>query len=171
MTRPKVLCLITVRKRSCGKVMFLHLSVSHSVHKGGVCLSACWDTHTSPGRHPPARHPPGQTPSLDRHPTGQTHTPSRRPLQWTVRILLECFLVWNEWGYYQYYACPMLCMITLLYWAFTTQNIVWCILYMECVQCYAWGPFVLSRVPPISQKVPKIDLFHRNLPCGPNQTA
>ena len=26
---------ITGRKRSCGKVMFLHLSVSHSVHNGG----------------------------------------------------------------------------------------------------------------------------------------
>ena len=26
--------------------MFLHLSVSHSVHRGGVCPSACWDTHT-----------------------------------------------------------------------------------------------------------------------------
>ena len=24
--------IITARKRSCGKVMFLHLSVSHSVH-------------------------------------------------------------------------------------------------------------------------------------------
>ena len=29
------LTVITVRKRSCGKVMFLHLSVSHSVHRGG----------------------------------------------------------------------------------------------------------------------------------------
>ena len=28
---------ITARNSSCGKVMFLHLSVSHSVHKGGVC--------------------------------------------------------------------------------------------------------------------------------------
>ena len=26
--------IITVRKRSCGKVMFLHLSVSHSLHRG-----------------------------------------------------------------------------------------------------------------------------------------
>ena len=58
--------------------MFLHLSVSHSVHRRGVCLSACWDTHP-PGRHPP----PGQTPP----------SPNRRPLQRMVRILLECFLV------------------------------------------------------------------------------
>ena len=27
------------------KVMFLHLSVSHSVTGGGVCLSACWDIY------------------------------------------------------------------------------------------------------------------------------
>ena len=49
--------IFTVRKWSCGKVMFLHLSVSHSVHGGGgrcipACTgqtplpSACWDTHT-----------------------------------------------------------------------------------------------------------------------------
>ena len=44
------------------QVMFLHLSVSHSVHRG-VCLSACWDTH-NPGQTPPwadtllGRHPP-----------------------------------------------------------------------------------------------------------------
>ena len=31
--------------------MFLHLSVSHSVW-GGLCLSACWDTHT-PGQTSP----------------------------------------------------------------------------------------------------------------------
>ena len=35
--------------------LFLPLSVSHSVHRGGVCLSTCLDTH------PPGRHPPGQT--------------------------------------------------------------------------------------------------------------
>ena len=29
--------IITVHNSICGKVMFLHLSVSHSVHKGGVC--------------------------------------------------------------------------------------------------------------------------------------
>ena len=31
-----------VRKRSCWKVMFLHLSVSHSVHRGGVYPSMQW---------------------------------------------------------------------------------------------------------------------------------
>ena len=44
-----------------GKVMFLYLSVSHTVRgEGGVCPITCWDTHP-PGRHPQGRHPPGQT--------------------------------------------------------------------------------------------------------------
>ena len=64
------------------------------------------------GRYPPGRHPPGQTyPSADtprQTPSpGQTlprqttprqtppspHPSSRQPLQWTLRILLECILV------------------------------------------------------------------------------
>ena len=93
-------CFVTVRKRSCGKVMFLHLSVSHSVHRGG-------EVYTPPGRHPSGQthKPPGQTPPLARHtphlgrhchpqppPPGRPTTP-RQPLQRTVRILLECILV------------------------------------------------------------------------------
>ena len=76
--------------------MFLHLSVSHSVHRGDVCPSAWWDTHT-----PLCRHPPGQTSpwtdtrqadtSLGGHP--QADTPSRWLLLQTVHILLECILV------------------------------------------------------------------------------
>ena len=73
--------LFTVRKRSCGKVMFLHLSVSHSVHRGGGAVI-----------HPPGRHNPPRP-------------PSRRPLQRTVRILLECFLVYY---YYQFCISRML---------------------------------------------------------------
>ena len=65
------LLIFTVLKRSCGKGMFLHPSQSCCSRGGGVCLSACWDTpHSS-----------------------WPDTPSRRPLQRTVRILLECFLV------------------------------------------------------------------------------
>ena len=54
----------TARKRSCRKVMFLHLSVSHSV-RGGVFLA-----ETSPERDAP---------------------PVRK--ERAVRILLECILV------------------------------------------------------------------------------
>ena len=33
--------IVTVRKRSCGKVMFSHLSVSHSVHRGACMVGVC----------------------------------------------------------------------------------------------------------------------------------
>ena len=61
----KVVAVITVRKRSCGKVMFLHLSVSHSV--GGGSLPQCM----------------------------LEYTPGRWLLLRTVCILLECILVVN----------------------------------------------------------------------------
>ena len=75
--------------------MFLHLSVSHSVHMGG-CLPQCMLEYNLPGQipPPPGQIPPGQTPTLGRHPRADTPPPTgRRPLQQTVRILLECFLV------------------------------------------------------------------------------
>ena len=61
-------------QRSCGRVMFLHLSV---ILFTGGCIPACTWTDSPPGRHPP----------------GQTPPPRRRLLQWMVRILLECILV------------------------------------------------------------------------------
>ena len=70
--------IFTARKRSCGKVLFLHQSVSHSVHRGmsafgsGVCIPL--------GTHPntPLGHThPGHTPPVEianeaggMHPTG-----------------------------------------------------------------------------------------------------
>ena len=66
-----------------------------------------------PGRHPPGQtspvqcmlwctHPPGHTPQADTPwvdtlplPSACLDTSPQRPLQCTVRILLECFLVWN----------------------------------------------------------------------------
>ena len=62
-------CITTVRKRSCRKVMFLYLSVSHSVHGGGASDSV-YAGIPLPGRHTipldrhspwadaPGRHPP-----------------------------------------------------------------------------------------------------------------
>ena len=64
-------CIFTARKRSCGKVMFLHLSVSHSVHRGGLCMMSLPVWQTNP---PPDRHPRGQ----------REHSKER-----AVRILLE----------------------------------------------------------------------------------
>ena len=40
-------CVFTVRKRSCGKVKFLHLSFSHSVHRGAcVARGRVWQGGT-----------------------------------------------------------------------------------------------------------------------------
>ena len=61
-----MVCIFTVRGQSCGKVMFLHLSVSHSVHGG--CLPQCMLGYT-PGRHPPGQTPPGRTPPWKTPPT------------------------------------------------------------------------------------------------------
>ena len=117
--------LITGRNEVVAKVIFLHLSVIHSVHREeGVCPSACWDTTPpdqadtppGPGRHAPPRDqadtpqtrqtPPWtrQTPpGPGRHPPGpgRTPLPPRSRLQhtvyeWPVRILLECILVRNH---------------------------------------------------------------------------
>ena len=50
-------------RRSCGKVMFSHMSVI--LFTGGcVCPSACWHTHT-PRQTPQADTPPVQTPRAD----------------------------------------------------------------------------------------------------------
>ena len=77
--------LITGRNEVVTKVIFLHLSVSHSVCRGG--LSACWDTTTLPRRppcqgdphhqgDPPPRRPPlyQGDPPLPRRPPVQAHT-------------------------------------------------------------------------------------------------
>ena len=57
---------ITVGKRSCGKVMFLHLSVSYSIH-GGVSAPVHAGIHTPPGQTPPWQ---TATAADGMHPTG-----------------------------------------------------------------------------------------------------
>ena len=86
--------IITVRNSSCGKIMFSQACVKNSV-QGGV--------HPLPprqtGRHPLGRppHPLGRHPPPGRHlPPPQGRSLLRRPLQRTVRILLECILVFND---------------------------------------------------------------------------
>ena len=90
--------IITARKRSCGKVMFLHLYVSPSIHAGGLCMMSLlvWlpgplfllgvsvsgpiflpggladidlpQTEIPLDRDPPDRDPPGQRPPDQRPP-------------------------------------------------------------------------------------------------------
>ena len=64
--------------------MFSQACVTNSVHRGrGRCT-------------PPEADTPRETPQVDTPspPSGQTPLPIRRPLQQTVRILLECILVY-----------------------------------------------------------------------------
>ena len=69
-------------QRSCGKVMFLHVSVILST---GGCLSTWAD-------------PPGQTPLLDRHPRTRQTPPTRQTPLYSGHCsgLLECILVSNN---------------------------------------------------------------------------
>ena len=88
---------ITIHKQSCGKVMFLHLSMILGRHP--------------PGKHLPCRQPPGQTPL---HPQEDTHPPGKTPLgrhppppgdgycsrwyasYWNAFLLLPANVVWGK---------------------------------------------------------------------------
>ena len=81
--------LITVRKRSCGKVIFSQACVKNSVHRGQVYTppgrhswqTPVWADTTPPGQtpHPWADSPQADTP-LGRHPW--TDTPGQNPTLW-----------------------------------------------------------------------------------------
>ena len=91
-------------QRSCEGYVFT--LVCHSVHRGGVCLSECWDTTTPREQAPPQEQAPlDQVPPGTRHPPRTRHPPGpgtppppgqRQLLLRTVRILLECILVQNK---------------------------------------------------------------------------
>ena len=70
------LLIITARKRSCGNVMFLHVSVILFI-EGGSAI------------HPPGPPPPEGTGDQ----TGSDIIPPQKPQKRAVHILLECFLV------------------------------------------------------------------------------
>ena len=70
------------RKRSCGKVMLLHLSVSHSVHSGrGLPTHPCRQTWGEGLGRPRGCRPPWM------------QTFPGYVNKWAVRILLECIPV------------------------------------------------------------------------------
>ena len=58
-------------QRSCGQGN-IFTPVCHSVHGGGVCLSACWDTTPPPSRPPEQSPPPSRPPSEQTPPGKQT---------------------------------------------------------------------------------------------------
>ena len=85
---------------------YVFTGICNSVHRG--CVADTYWADSSPGRHTPLARPPSApcmlryTPPAQRM-LGYTHPPlsacwdapslPRRPLQWTLRILLECVLV------------------------------------------------------------------------------
>ena len=60
--------MFTVRKQSCGKVMFSQACVNNSMHRRRRCTQGEVGRHVT-GQTPPAGRHPRQA---DRHPTGQT---------------------------------------------------------------------------------------------------
>ena len=82
--------IITVRKRSNGKVMFLHLSVSHSVHRREGCVYPCvhWGKHL-PGQTPPVQCMLGYTPHCPVHAGIHTPLPSAC---WDTHLTAQCML-------------------------------------------------------------------------------
>ena len=97
------LSYIITSRNEVGARLCFHRYVWFCSQRGGVCLSACWDT-TPQADPPPSRHPLEQTPQC-RHPPEQTppgaDTPRQSMLGDTVnaravRILLECNLVFNR---------------------------------------------------------------------------
>ena len=59
--------------------MFLHLSVSHSVHREGMSASVHAGIHPSGADSPPGQTSLGQTPLQEQTPHGQTYPRRRRP--------------------------------------------------------------------------------------------
>ena len=85
---------------------YVFTGVCDSVHRGGVCLSACWDTHTPweqtalpQGADTPQEQTPpwSKPPRADTPPSMLGDTINAR----AVRILLEYNLVWNNISQYQ----------------------------------------------------------------------
>ena len=95
------------------KIMFLHLSVSHSVHRGFASVHA--GIHTCPqSRHPPgSRHPLEQRADTPRADTPQEQTPaprSRHPpgaAPWHS----ACWEIWATSGWYASYWNAYLSML------------------------------------------------------------
>ena len=101
------------KQRSCEGYVFTRVYLS----TGGVCLSACWDT-----THPESRHTPRGGTSPWAGTPWRRHPPRRRLLLRTVRILLECTLVWDQ-------------MLNVIPPLITRSFFVWTVYYVSII-CY-----------------------------------
>ena len=77
-------------QRSCGKVMFLHLFLSHSIHSGGASVRHL------PGQTIPQADPPGQTPQTDNPPSRADIPPAQCMLGYTPRSPAQCMLGYGQ---------------------------------------------------------------------------
>ena len=79
--------------------MFLHLSVSHSVHRAGACPSACWDTppwvDTPWAGTPWAGTPLGRRPALGRHSLADGYCCKRYAPYWNALLYSNFVSLFN----------------------------------------------------------------------------
>ena len=103
--------IFTAPKRSLGQGN-IFTPVCHSIHRGGVCLSACWDTPPPPrqGTHPR----PGIPPRSGTRPLDQAHQPRRR----------ACWKIRSTRGRYASYWNAILSVIKMMtYWFLVLSSI------------------------------------------------
>ena len=100
------------------KVMFLHLSVSHSVHSwggvGGVCTSACWDAHPFGTR---GRHAPGSSARWEIRATSL-----RYASYWNAYLLFRSFTLICDCQIYK--GTPYVCLLGSVYWQLARVDIL-----------------------------------------------
>ena len=117
------------RYMNCKQLVCVSACVKNSVHGG------C--TH-SPGKTPPLGRDPPDTalgrPPLDAH-THPVHARPRRPLQWTIRILLECILVFRNENMSE---SARICYIWFN-WKHTMQEHQLYLTFSRVLQVYDWG--------------------------------
>ena len=93
---------LSVRKQSCRKVMFLHLSVSHSDTEGSLSLVPCSLWGSLPDRYPPDRDPS----PLNRDPHVQWRVGGTHPTEMYSCFDLTCFdcvltaFILSQWSFW-----------------------------------------------------------------------
>ena len=128
--------------------MFLHLSVSHSVHKGGGCLPQCMMGYTSPkeadtplgGRNPPweqtppgSRHPLPRKQTLPEADTPRKHTPSEADTlsEAATPLCCACWEIWATSGQYASYWNAYLFLFFLPCFAQHIISLIFCFFIVQ----------------------------------------
>ena len=139
-------------QRSCGKVIFSQASVSHSVHGGSVCLSACWvcpppeKTLPLPGSTPlrstprstPPPPPPMVTAANGTHPTGMLSSLVCTHCQWSPGTInsthtgthLHTFAHISLLYFFRMKTTTVTSMVEALKWKDNLRSVSW---KLECI--------------------------------------